>query len=166
MKRAFSIVELMIVVAVLGILAAIVLPQYQSHATQARQAVAKNNLHTLRAAIELYPAQHKGIPPGYPIPSLDAVPGETSFSLQLTMATNASGEAHPPGTPGCNFGPYMPRIPENPFNDRNTVLVIANNGAVPAQPTGEYGWIYQPITKTIKLDWPGSDKDGTRYYDY
>jgi general secretion pathway protein G len=58
MKRGFSLVELMIVVAVLGIMAAIVVPQFQSHSIEAKIAVAKDNLRILRSAIDLYTAQH------------------------------------------------------------------------------------------------------------
>jgi len=65
MKRAFSLVELMIVVAVLGIMAAIVVPQFQSYSTQAKEAVAKDSLRLLRGAIELYTGRHGGVPPGY-----------------------------------------------------------------------------------------------------
>jgi prepilin-type N-terminal cleavage/methylation domain-containing protein len=64
MERAFSLVELMIVVAVLGILAAIVVPQFQRHSTQAKEAVAKDSLRLLRGAIELYTARHGGRPTG------------------------------------------------------------------------------------------------------
>ncbi|MGA1979511.1 MAG: hypothetical protein ABSG99_02950 [Sedimentisphaerales bacterium] len=44
--------------------------------------------------------------------------------------------------------------------------MIANGVSFPAAPTGQYGWVYQPQTKTIKLDWSGTDKDGVSYYDY
>ena len=63
MKRAFSIAELMIVLAVLGILAAIVVPHFRSYTTQAKEAVAKDHLRLLRSAIELYAVQHHGVPP-------------------------------------------------------------------------------------------------------
>ena len=62
MKTGFSLVELIIVVAVLGIMAAIVVPQFQNQSTKAKEAVAKEGLRILRSAIELYTAQHSGIP--------------------------------------------------------------------------------------------------------
>ncbi|RKY11715.1 MAG: hypothetical protein DRP65_03460, partial [Planctomycetota bacterium] len=50
MKKAFSLVELLIVVAILGILAAIVVPEFQTYTQQAKEAAAKDNLRILRNA--------------------------------------------------------------------------------------------------------------------
>ncbi len=149
MKKGFSLVELMIVVAVLGILAAIVVPQFQSQATQAKESAAKSNLRTLRGAIELYTTQHSGIPPGYPNNNPTESPSMDSFTTQ--MITN---------------GRYLASIPENPFNNKKLMKVLANSESFPAEATGDFGWIYQPATKTIRLDRTGTDKDGIRYYDY
>lgn len=148
MKRAFSLVELMIVVAVLGILAAIVLPTFQGHVSEARQAAARENLHTLRAAIEFYAAQHNDVPPGYPDNDPSKQPGGLFFIVQLRN--------------------YLREIPENPFNSIRGVKIIGNNEDFP---TGHvlldlYGWIYKPATKTIKLNWEGTDEDGIAYLDY
>jgi general secretion pathway protein G len=148
MKRGFSLVELMIVVAVLGILAAIVVPQFQQHATQAREAVAKGNLRILRGAIELYTARHGGIPPGYKDNKPQTPPSDSDFYQQLIE------------------GRYLSEMPENPFNKRQDIRMIANSEIFPQNPTGQFGWIYQPATKTIKLDWPGTDKSGISYYEY
>lgn len=149
MKKAFSIVELMIVVAVLGIMAAIIVPQVQSHAMQAKEAVAKDSLRILRGAIELYAAQHGGVAPGYADDDPDTVPSGANFYKQTVLD-----------------GRYMRSMPENPFNKLDTMQVIANNGTFPAEPTGANGWIYKPATQTIRLDWPGADDDGVAYYDY
>ncbi|MBN2180906.1 MAG: prepilin-type N-terminal cleavage/methylation domain-containing protein, partial [Sedimentisphaerales bacterium] len=48
MKKGFSVAELIIVVAILGIMAAVVVPQFQSQSTRAKNAVAKDNLRLLR----------------------------------------------------------------------------------------------------------------------
>jgi len=149
MKRAFSIAELMIVLAVLGILAAIVVPHFRSYTTQAKEAVAKDHLRLLRSAIELYAVQHHGVPPGYK----DNDPGTTPSSVYFQQQTVLAGN-------------YLRKMPENPFNNLDTMNVIGNNEALPAAATGDYGWVYQPATKTIRLDWQGTDKDGIRYYDY
>ena len=149
MKRGFSLVELMIVVAVLGILAAIVVPQFQQHATQAREAVAKDNLRILRGAIELYTARHGGVPPGYQNNNPQSSPSDSVFNQQLIIE-----------------GRYISEMPNNPFNKQQDIRIIANDETIPQNPTGQFGWIYQPATKTIKLDWPGTDKSGIPYYEY
>ena len=66
MKRTgFTLVELMLIVAILGILGALVLPIYQGHASEAKISSARSNLHAMRAQIELYKMQHSGSLPGY-----------------------------------------------------------------------------------------------------
>ena len=165
-KYAFTLVEILIVVALLGILAAIVLPTLQGHIQQARETAAKDNLHILRNTIELYAAQHRGVPPGYPNGNQDADPFVIAFVWQLTKATDSSHQTANPGTEGYPYGPYINKFPTNPLNDESSVTMILNSGEFPEEPTGTYGWIYKAATKTIKLDWPGTDSKGIDYYDY
>ncbi|MBA7630764.1 hypothetical protein ES703_38289 [subsurface metagenome] len=149
MKRAFTLVEVLIVVAILGILAAIALPTFQAHSQEAKEAAAKDNLRILRNAIELYAAQHNGVPPGYPADNPDdAPPFFGAFYISMVRAN------------------YISEIPTNPFNDLTTICMIRDEETFPEVPTGEYGWIYKPATKDFRIDWPGTDKDGVRYYDY
>ncbi len=139
----------MIVVAIIGILAALVLPCFQNYTTEAKEAAAKDNLRILRSAIELYAAQHEGIAPGYDLDDVSNQPTVESFEEQMV------------GAGGC-----LRKMPRNPFNDADTMRVIGNSEAFPTQATGDYGWIYKPATKTIRLDWPGSDPKNIRYFDY
>jgi len=139
----------MIVVAVLGILAAIVVPQFQSYSSQAREAVAKDSLHVLRGAIELYAARHDGVPPGYKDDDVTTFPRGLFFYRQLIVENR-----------------YLSEMPENPFNDLDTAKTIGNTEAFPPTAIGESGWVYQPATRTIKLDWPGADKKGISYFEY
>lgn len=148
MKKAFSLVELLIVIAIIGILAAIVIPEFQTHTQQAKETAAKDILRILRNSIELYAVQHNGIPPGYVDnePLLAPLPG--AFEFQMVG------------------GNYLNALPANPFNHLDTLEMILNGESLPVDATGGFGWIYKPQTKTIKLDWPGTDSRGIRYYDY
>jgi prepilin-type N-terminal cleavage/methylation domain-containing protein len=149
MNKSFTLMEVLIVVAIMGILAAIVLPQYQSHTQKAREATAKDNLRILRNAIELYAAQHNGVPPGYPHNDPEQDPRLVPFTSQMLTIEH-----------------YINVIPENPFNGYNTLKIIGNEEQLPTEATGEFGWIYKAATKTIKLDWPGTDSAGAFYFDY
>jgi prepilin-type N-terminal cleavage/methylation domain-containing protein len=149
MRRAFSIAELMIVVAVIGILAALVVPYFQSQAMEAKEVAAKDNLRTLRGAIMLYAANHGGVAPGYENSNSG---GQVHVAHFLSQMVASQG--------------YLRSMPKNPFNDRDTMLILGNGETWPEEAGGDYGWIYQPGTRTICLDWPGADRNGTRYFDY
>jgi general secretion pathway protein G len=147
-KFGFSLVELIIIVAVLGILAAMVLPQFQENSTQAKEAVAKDSLRILRSVIELYAAQHSGVPPGYENNKATGIPTKAYFLNQTVES-----------------GRYLKKMPKNPFNNLDTMRVLSNSESLPPA-MGTYGWIYKPATMTIKLDWRGADKTGIAYFDY
>lgn len=146
----FTLVELMIVVSILGILAAIVLPEFQSHTQQAKEAAAKDSLRILRETIERYAAEHNDVPPGYPSNDPSNNPGTASFNTQLFN------------------GDYLSARPKNPFNNSGAFKLIGNLETFPTEPVlpEVNGWIFQPATKTLKLNWPGTDSEGKLYFDY
>jgi prepilin-type N-terminal cleavage/methylation domain-containing protein len=149
MAKAFSIAELLIVTAIIGILAALLMPYLNSHAFEAKEAAARENLQLLRGAIELYAARHAGVAPGYPDNRLTNTPTAERFQNQMTVEDRC-----------------LLQIPENPFNNLNRVRIVGDEEAFPAEATSQEGWVYQPATKTIRVDWPGSDQHGIRYFDY
>jgi len=61
---------------------------------------------------------------------------------------------------------YLRKVPRNPFNGLETLHIIGNAEGFPAEATGNYGWIYQPATRNIRLDRPGNDSGGAPYLSY
>jgi general secretion pathway protein G len=61
-RGGFSLLEVMIVLTIIAILAAIAVPMYQSVILSAREAVLKDTLYTLRSLIDAYTADRKAAP--------------------------------------------------------------------------------------------------------
>src|SRR5712671_4886536 len=124
-KSGFTLVEILIVVIILGILAAIVIPQFTSASTDARKASLVSQLQTLRSQIQLFKLQHNDVLP-------DLVANQWA---QMTSKTNLLGVVDTTAT-GL-YGPYLESQPINPLNGNNTVALAAGTGV---------GWIYSNVT--------------------
>lgn len=139
-RRAFSLIEVLMVVATLAIIAGVVLPQVGSALDDAKHSAMLSHLHELSNAIQRYRIDHDGMPPD--LLSERGLP-------QLTSKTNLDGD---PGV-GAEFvyGPYMLEgIPENPLNRSRSVFRV--NTAPPANLQSRIGWAYHPDTGQI---WAG-----------
>jgi general secretion pathway protein G len=159
-------VEILVVVILLGILAAIIIPQFSNATQSARASMLGDDLRVMRTQIMIFQAQHNSVAPGYPGGDVSQAPTEVAFVAHITQASKADCETAPPGTSGYPFGPYMRQMPENPINGKRTVLVLGNAATFPDVPTDGYGWVYQPSTLLFKSDATGSDEGGQAYFDY
>jgi prepilin-type N-terminal cleavage/methylation domain-containing protein len=166
MVRAFTLVEILIVVVLLSILALVIIPMLSGSVISARESSIAVDLNMLRRCVLIYTAQHREVAPGYPDGDRTQAPTEQVFVDQITLSSNEDGQTAPDGTPGFPRGPYLMKIPVNPLNQKNTVQVLADGEAFPANGDNSHGWIYQPATSKVRADCDGSDDLGKRYYDY
>ena len=61
-KKGYTLLELMIVVAIVGILVSVAIPSFQHSAMKAKEAALKQNLFTMRAVLDQYYADHGDYP--------------------------------------------------------------------------------------------------------
>ena len=136
MKRTgFTLVEILIVVIILGILAAIVIPQFTEASNDARESALSSDLQTLRSQLELYKVQH-----------LDSYPDTAdmaAFVNQLTSKTDVNGNIDANGA----FGPYLQSFPTNPYVNGGDATVTAGANACPGD--GTSGWYFNTSTGKI-----------------
>jgi general secretion pathway protein G len=125
----FTLVEILIVVVILGILAAIVIPQFTNASQSAKASSLTSQLQTIRSQLELFQLQHNGT-----YPSLDAT---------WAILTNKSSaiETGPTAGSGTNYGPYLQQPPVNPFE---------NSSSIGAAPAAGVGWVYSAANGSIK----------------
>lgn len=116
-NQGFTLVEILIVVIILGILAAIVIPQFTNASQDARRSSLSSQLQTLRSQIELYKLQHKDLLPNIVGGTDGATPDYTNWDI-LTKKTDVDGVVDAAG----EFGPYMQAPPKNPLNGLAAVV--------------------------------------------
>ena len=143
-KRGFSLIELTIVIAILGVIAAIAVPRYTAATQGAKLAALKASLDAIRTAIDLYAAEHNGRLPNRK-ESGDQDHDGNHFVERLTGTTDIDGKRLSDG----EFGPYLrsPDFPMNPFNERNDVRM----GGDPAGDDSD-GWHYDEDTDRFSAD--------------
>lgn len=136
-RKAFTLVEILIVVMILGILAAIVVPQFTEASDDARLSALTTDLSTVRSQLQMYRVHHNGKFP-------------TNITQQLTNRTNALGQVMPAGANKAlyPYGPYLVEFPSNPYvlgDASNTVDTTAAGG-------GNAGWYYNSTTGHFSPD--------------
>ena len=121
-KSGFTLVEVLIVVVILGILAAVVIPQFTDASTEAKESSVKTNLQLMRSQISLYKIKND-----------DSLPPTDDFAtFEAAMVPN-----------------YIQAIPVNLYNDDNTVRFESGVGTAGA---GTAGWVLNTDTGVFQVD--------------
>ena len=104
-RRGFTLIEILIVVVILGILAAIVIPQFTDAAGEANRSNLQSQLQTIRGQIELYNVQN-------PATAYDSATGVGTFWDALVQNN------------------YLQASPKNPFQNGSTQVQTAPGAGV------------------------------------
>jgi general secretion pathway protein G len=99
-QRGFTLLEVMVVVVILGILAALVVPRIVSRPDEARTVAAKQDIATLMQALQLYRLDNRSYP-------------STEQGLQALVARPATA----PLPPNWKSGGYLERLPRDPWGN-------------------------------------------------
>jgi len=149
-KSGFTLVEILIVVIILGILAAIVIPQFTNASQDARKNSLTSQLQTMRSQVELYKLQHLDQNPT----GLNTAGSIASTVAWAEMLVKTNNDQTTTGTP--NFGPYLQGAPANPLNGSSSVLVVTSDKTLGgASGATTEGWIFN---KTDGKTWGTSAK--------
>ncbi len=138
-KNGFTLVELVVVVLILGILAAIAVPKIISNGDDAADSGAAQTLTSIRDAIELY--RTKTNAGGYPN-------GANSTELQNKLIPSLRGSTFPKAKVG---------------GLNSSEIKIAT--PLPTTASGTQGWAYDPVSGEIMINSSTLNSAGVRYMD-
>ena len=122
-ERGFTLIEMMIVVAIIAILVAILVPNFMRARAQAQTAACEANLKEIATALELYQTDHQQYP-------------------DVTAATNVTSTEP-------NIGPYLRQTPIDPVAPTgNYTYQVTNPGSGTAAYTITCPGSHDPATLT------------------
>jgi len=153
-SRGFTLAEVLIVIALLGILASIVVLNFGGSDRPANERALKGNLQALRSAVALYKADHGQWPCStgdydYPCSS-------NQFKYKLTRFSNKAGRTNTTKNATYAYGPYLDEFPVEPFSQADSLTWSLGTERLKSRiadqidgSSGNGGWYYEPESGII-----------------
>jgi general secretion pathway protein G len=112
-QRGFTLIEIMVVVVIMGILAALVVPKLMGRADDARITAARQDIASMMQALKLYKLDNQRYP-------------TTEQGLQALVQKPTSG----PATNGWKSGGYIEKLPKDPWGGQYQYMSPGVKGEV------------------------------------
>ena len=151
-RHAFTLVEILIVVVILGIIATIVIGIFNGTVADARAKALKDDLRNMRNQIQLYYHEH------------GTYPTLSGFEHQMVLYSDDVGNTANTRSALFRFGPYIAAMPRLPVGSNAGKTAVTAAGAYAAG----YGWAYDQLTGDFRANLPDTDvdEDGVRLNTY
>lgn len=109
-QAGFTLIEIMVVVVIIGILAALVVPKVMGRPDQAKVTVARGDLKAIASALEMYRLDNRRYP-------------NTQLGLEALVQRPTSGADN------WNAEGYLPKVPVDPWGNPYLYLAPGSKGA-------------------------------------